>query len=119
MINERKKTSIQRKRRTYRVRKPLIKSMRPRLSVFRSLKHTYAQIIDDHQRVTVVGISSKSKEFSSIKNKTEVAKAMGVKLASLAKEKNIDKIVFDRGRYKFHGRVAAVAEGAREGGLTF
>lgn len=119
MQSEQKKTKIKQQKRALRVRRPLLKVMRPRLSVFRSAKHISAQIIDDQTSTTLVGIGSYSKAFGKIKEPKTLAKEVGLKIALLAKEKNIQEVVFDRGRYKFHGRVAALAEGAREGGLSF
>ncbi|MCH9621263.1 MAG: 50S ribosomal protein L18 [Chlamydiia bacterium] len=119
MQSELKKAKIRQDRRKMRVRAPLIKSSRLRLSVFRSLTNIYGQIIDDRESKTVVGISTQCKELKSIKNKTEKAKKAGEMLAKLAKEKGVDKVVFDRGYYKFHGRIAAFAEGARQAGLVF
>ena len=95
------------------------KQYKLRLSVFRSSKHIYAQIIDDLQQKTIVSADSRSKDMKSISAPMELAKAVGQKLASKAKEHNLGPIVFDRGRYAFHGRVAALAESAREGGLKF
>jgi len=95
---------------------------RPRLNVFRSLKHIYAQIIDDQKGYTLVSSSTLDKELKeAIKglNKTEAARMVGKRIASLAIEKGIKKVVFDRGGYLYHGRVKALAEGAREGGLEF
>lgn len=93
-------------------------SDRPRLSVFRSNNYLYAQIIDDKAQKTIVGISEK---VLSAKGGTRVdrAKALGVEIAKLAKEKKIQTVVFDKGAYAYHGRVKALAEGAREGGLNF
>jgi len=89
----------------------------PRLVVFRSLIHTYAQLIDDDSGKIILGNSDiKSKDKGT---KVEKAKSIGLELAKLAKEKKIDSIVFDRNGYKYHGRVKALAEGAREGGLKF
>jgi large subunit ribosomal protein L18 len=119
MLNETKKTKIKRIRRSLRVRTPMKNKEVLRLSVFRSAKHISAQIIDDQQRVTLVGVGSYEKEFRNIKDRKEVAKQVGLVLAKIAKEKQIDKVVFDRGRYKYHGRLAALADGAREGGLLF
>lgn len=119
MQSELKKTKIRQARRAKRIRKPLIRSQRERLSVCRSLKNLYAQIIDDRNSKTLVGLSTASKELSGIKNKTERAKKAGELLAKSAIEKGIKKVVFDRGFYKFHGRVAAFAEGARKAGLEF
>ncbi|MCS7228875.1 MAG: 50S ribosomal protein L18 [Candidatus Kryptonium sp.] len=96
---------------------------RPRLSVYRSLKHIYAQIIDDTKGHTLVAMSSLSKEIAdqvkNAKTKTEVSKIVGLALAKKALEKGITKVVFDRNGYKYHGRVKALAEAAREGGLVF
>ncbi len=100
---------------------------RPRLYVFRSLNHTYAQMINDDKGETILTESDilkedkKGKEKSKVtkKEKTERAFAVGEKIAKKAKEKNINKVVFDRGGHLYHGRVKAVAEGARKGGLQF
>ena len=90
----------------------------PRLSVFRSNKHIEAQIIDDVKGVTLVSASSVSLKLENGGN-VEGAKLVGAKIAELAKAKKIEKVVFDRGGYIYHGRVAALAEAAREGGLKF
>jgi large subunit ribosomal protein L18 len=96
---------------------------RPRLSVYRSLKHIYAQIIDDTKGHTLVAMSSLSKEIrdkvKEAKTKTEVSRIVGLALAKKALEKGITKVIFDRNGYKYHGRVKALAEAAREGGLIF
>lgn len=97
---------------------------RPRLSVYRSLDNIYAQIIDDLSGKTLAAASSLTKAAKGKKGKTsggniEAAKMVGAKLAALAKEKNISKVVFDRGGYIYHGRVKALADAAREGGLVF
>lgn len=95
---------------------------RPRLSIFRSNKHIYAQLIDDEKRETLIAFGDfELKKTSSEKKltKTEIAKKIGQGLASKALRKKIKKVVFDRGGYKFHGRVKALAEGAREKGLVF
>ncbi|MBN1541212.1 50S ribosomal protein L18 [candidate division KSB1 bacterium] len=117
-------THAARDRRRLHIRKTISGSAeRPRLVVFRSNKHIYAQIIDDSKRVTLIGASSKSKglqaELESAKTKVERARLVGKHIAELAKEKNIERIVFDRAGYLYHGRVKALAEGAREGGLEF
>ncbi len=91
----------------------------PRLNVFRSLQHIYAQIIDDEAGVTLVSASTTEKDFTNYGGNVEAAKAVGKLLAERAKEKNITDVVFDRGGYVYQGRVAALAEGAREGGLNF
>ncbi|OGH23561.1 MAG: 50S ribosomal protein L18 [Candidatus Levybacteria bacterium RIFCSPLOWO2_01_FULL_38_13] len=89
---------------------------RPRLSVFRSNKYIYAQLIDDEKGETIVGISGKADKKGS---KVEKSNDLGLSLAKLALSKKIKTAVFDRGSYAYHGRVKAVAEGAREGGLKF
>lgn len=104
------------RRRARRVRSGLsCKEGLPRVSVFRSLKQIYAQIIDDSKHVTLV--SSSSKELNDRGDKTEQAKAVGIALAKKAKDKKIEKVCFDRGSYRYHGRVRALAEGLREGGI--
>lgn len=94
---------------------------KPRLSVIKSNTNIYAQLIDDEAGVTIASASTLSDEFKSKKrsrrNKSS-AKKIGGMIASLAKEKNVTGVVFDRGPFKFHGVMAAVAEGAKEGGLT-
>ncbi|MDH3289560.1 MAG: 50S ribosomal protein L18 [Gemmatimonadota bacterium] len=93
---------------------------RPRLVVYRSLKHIYAQLVDDEQGVTLVAMSDLVKGVEPQgKGKTGVALAVGKLLATRAKEQGITRVVFDRGGYPYHGRVRAVAEGARDGGLEF
>jgi large subunit ribosomal protein L18 len=97
---------------------------RPRLSVFRSLKHTYAQVIDDVGGVTLVSASTLSDDVrkelgNGDHTKTDASKAVGKVLARLALEKGIKQVRFDRGGYLYHGRVQALAEAAREGGLEF
>ena len=93
---------------------------RPRLSVFRSNKEIYAQIVDDVNGVTIVAASSRDKDISSAKGtKTEIAGLVGKSLAEKALKVGIEAISFDRGGYQYHGRVKSLAEGAREGGLKF
>jgi large subunit ribosomal protein L18 len=99
---------------------------RPRLVVFRSAKHIYVQVIDDLASKTLVAASDLLKKAERAgadngtkKKKSERAKDVGLALAKLCKEKGISKVVFDRAGYKYHGRVSAVAAGAREGGLDF
>jgi large subunit ribosomal protein L18 len=112
-----------RHRRHERIRKRLRgTSEKPRLAIFRSLKHIYAQIIDDESGKTLVASSSMEKSFREIKEKgpmKEVAKKIGTMLAEKAIQKGIKQIIFDRAGYKYHGRVAALAESAREAGLEF
>ena len=91
---------------------------RPRLAVYRSLKHISAQIIDDTTGTTLVAASSLEKSLET-KGNADGAKAVGAKLAERAKEKGISAVVFDRGGFRYHGRVAALAEGARGAGLEF
>ena len=91
----------------------------PRLNVFRSNANIYAQIIDDVNGVTLVSASSLEKGFACEGTKSDAAKQVGVTLAQRAKDKGIEVVVFDRGGYVYHGRVQALAEGAREGGLQF
>ena len=92
---------------------------RPRLNVFRSNANIYAQIIDDVNAVTLVSANTLEKGFEGATGNAEAAKKVGVTLAERAKAKGIEEVVFDRGGYVYHGRVAALAEGAREGGLKF
>ena len=109
-------------RRTARVRQTLkrVAYGRPRLSVFRSSKHIYAQIIDDTKGVTVVSASSMEKDA---RGKTganvEAAKAVGKRVAERAVAKGVKEVQFDRGGYLYHGRIKALADAAREGGLKF
>ncbi len=105
----------------YRVRKRVRGTQeKPRLSVFRSNKAIYAQLIDDDGGRTLASTSSLSKEAGEKKGtKTEVAREVGKVIAERAKEAGIDNIVFDRNGYLYHGRVKSLAEGAREGGLNF
>jgi len=95
---------------------------RPRLSVHRTLKHISAQVIDDGEGRTLAAVSSTSKALSdalSGKNKTERASVIGAEIARLAKEAGVESVSFDRGYSKYHGRVKALADAAREGGLQF
>lgn len=92
---------------------------RPRLSVFRSNKETYVQLIDDVAGVTLAAASTRDKDFTRTGTKSEQGKSVGAILAQKAAAKGITSVVFDRGGYLYHGRVKAVAEGAREGGLKF
>ena len=92
---------------------------RPRLNVYRSLANIYAQVIDDEKGVTLVSASSQDKGFENYGGNIEAAKAVGAEIAKRALEKGITEVVFDRGGYVYHGRVAALAEAAREAGLKF
>jgi large subunit ribosomal protein L18 len=96
---------------------------RPRLTVSKSLKNIFAQLVDDERAVTIVAASSNSKNVSDqVKpdmSKTDVARKVGEILAAEAKAKGVEKVVFDRNMYRYHGRIKAVADGARKGGLEF
>ena len=103
-----------------RVRKKISgTAARPRLNVFRSTKHIYAQLIDDVAGVTLASASSMEKGFEGFGGNKEAAKKVGMAIARKAQEKGISEIVFDRSGYIYHGRVKELAEGAREGGLKF
>lgn len=91
----------------------------PRLSVFRSNKEIYVQLIDDTTGNTILAASTRDKDFSRTGNKVEQSKNIGSTVAKKAAEKGITEVVFDRSGYLYHGRVKALAEGAREGGLKF
>ena len=92
---------------------------RPRLNVFRSSKHIYAQVIDDVNGVTLCSASSMSKDFEGNGGNKEAARKVGQAIAKAAAEKNIEEVVFDRGGYLYHGRVKELADSARENGLKF
>lgn len=113
--------NVSRKKRHTHVRRTISGTPeRPRLNVFRSSKHIYAQLIDDVNGVTVASASSlEVKKDQSDVNKTDAAKQVGGLVAKRAKEKGVNAVVFDRGGYLYHGRVAALAEAAREEGLQF
>ncbi len=116
-------SNISRKRRHARIRETVTGTPgKPRLCVFRSLSNIYAQIIDDSSGVTLTTAGSLHAEIKgqlSGKNKTQVAETVGSVLARNAQEKGISQVVFDRGGYKYHGRVKALAEAARKAGLKF
>lgn len=113
-----KKTLREKRRR--RVRSKIFGTKeRPRLSVFRSNRHIYAQIIDDEKGETLTSSSDLELKIKEKLKKMEIARLVGEDLAQKAKKKKIKKVVFDRGGYKFHGRVKNLAQGAREGGLVF
>lgn len=118
-----KSRSLARERRHVRVRKQLSGTpSRPRLNVFKSLTGIYAQIIDDAQGSTLISASTVDKELrEQVKGmkKTEQAKAIGKAIAERAKSKGISSVVFDRGGFRYVGRIKALADGAREGGLQF
>ncbi len=118
-----KQVELARKRRHRRVRKKVAGSAeRPRLNVFRSLKHIYAQVIDDERGHTVVAASTLDPDLRGKLNgltKTEQARSVGKLLGERALARGVKRVVFDRGGYKYHGRVKALAEGSREAGLEF
>ncbi len=110
----------QRDRRKQRIRRKLMASGRPRLSVSRSLRHIYAQIIDDQAQRTLAAASSRDKDQPLEKSgSVAAAQKVGALIAQRAKEAGIQKVVFDRGAFLYHGRVKALAEAARENGLEF
>ena len=111
---------IKRARRHRRVRKRVSGSAaRPRLCVFRSLQHIYAQIIDDDTGATLASASSVKECKGGYGGNRAAAEKVGAALADAAKAKNIEAVIFDRGGYKYHGRIAALADAARKGGLKF
>ncbi|MGQ9818795.1 MAG: 50S ribosomal protein L18 [Candidatus Kapaibacteriales bacterium] len=115
---------IRRERRKLRIRKKIFgTALTPRLSIYRSLNHIYAQIIDDEKGHTLVACSTLDPDVRSLRNekatKTEVARLVGKILAQKAIAKGIQKVAFDRNGFLYHGRIKALAEGAREGGLKF
>ena len=117
---KRPNTNAQRLKRHKRVRAKVFGTpARPRLNVFRSETNIYAQVIDDVNGVTLVSASSLEKDFACEGTKSDAAKQVGMTVAERAKAKGIEVVVFDRGGYVYHGRVQALAEGAREGGLQF
>jgi large subunit ribosomal protein L18 len=92
---------------------------RPRLNVFRSANHMYAQLIDDVKGVTICSASTTAKSFAEYGGNVEAAKKVGLAIAEAGKKAGVTDVVFDRSGYVYHGRVAALADGAREGGLKF
>jgi large subunit ribosomal protein L18 len=120
MLDDRRQRG--RERRQERVRKKVRGTdERPRLCVFRSLKHIYAQVISDERGVTLASASTLSPEVRALAKvkKTEAAKAVGARLAEICKQRGITRVVFDRNGFLYHGRVKALAEAAREHGLSF
>src|SRR5580692_9540645 len=123
-MNSQKTKEMQRLRRRRHVRQRITgTSERPRLTVFRSSKHIYAQLIDDLTGRTLASASTAVKKVAGTKaaygGNVKAAKEAGLRLAAAAKTTGVTKAAFDRGHYKYHGRVKALAEGAREGGLQF
>ena len=121
----RKSRRLQRQRRHYRVRNKIRgTAQRPRLVVFRSLKNIEGQLVDDETGRTLTGLSTRAPELAGFEpegqnRRVEQAFAAGKLLAERAKARGIESVVFDRGGYRYHGRVKAFADGAREGGLKF
>lgn len=115
------KTLLRRKKIKMRIRKNLSAgtATRPRLSVYRSNKEIYAQIIDDATGKTLASANTRNKDFKATGTKSEQAATIGKAIAEKAKALGVETVVFDRGGYLYHGRVKALAEGAREGGLKF
>ncbi len=114
--------NIKRLRRKPRIRKKILgTSVRPRLCVFRSNAHIYASLVNDENGLTIASVSTltMSKDGSAKHVNVEAATEVGREIAKLAKEKNVVEVVFDRNGYLYHGRVTALADGAREGGLNF
>ncbi len=122
-MGETAKKELARKRRHRRVRKKVLGTLeRPRLCVFKSNRHIYAQVINDETGKTLLALSTLSPEFKEQwgkGNKTGAARIVGQILGKKVKEAHIQRVIFDRGGFKYHGRVKALADGAREGGLDF
>ena len=114
--NKHERRNIRRKRIRKRVSGT---AARPRLSVYRSSKHIYAQIIDDRSGVTLAAASSREKDLGASEGRIDASTEIGKRLAARAKEKGVVKCCFDRGGYLYHGRVKALADGARSAGLEF
>ena len=116
-------TELARRRRKKRFQKKIRGTTeRPRLCVYRSNKHIYAQIVDDQETKTLAAVSTLSKELASLADKRatkEAAQKVGELIAKKAQERNIQKVVFDRNGFLYHGRIQAVADAAREAGLEF
>jgi large subunit ribosomal protein L18 len=122
-MNSHKLKQVQRLRRRRHVRRKIVGTVeRPRLTVFRSSKHIYAQLIDDLTGRTLAAASSLAPDLRKdvvYGGNVKAAQAVGKRLAELAKERGITKAAFDRGHYRYHGRIKALADAAREGGLQF
>src|ERR1700743_2036279 len=117
MIRKIEKKEIRRRIHTRIRRKVRGTTERPRLAVFRSVAHIYAQIIDDAKGVTIVAASSSEKDSTTTGGNVAAAKEIGKRVAERAKEKGVTRVVFDRGGYLYHGRIKALADAAREAGL--
>lgn len=120
MDKAKKNRKVARERRVFRVRKKLHGSAeRPRLSVSKTNCHLYAQLIDDDSSLTLAGFGTLTEGCSAKKKSKAAAQEIGKQIAELAKKRNINSVIFDRGRYKFHGLIAELANSAREAGLQF
>jgi len=123
MLYTNKKLNLVRQRRVMRVRKKLRgDSERPRLTVFKSNMHLFAQVINDQTGETLVSLGTMAKEFKGTeyaRKSKKSAQVIGEKIAKMAADKNVNKVVFDRGRYKYHGIIAVLADAARQAGLQF
>ena len=120
MDNSQRKRAIARKARVFRVRKKVRGTAeKPRLTVSKTNQHIYAQLIDDQKGLTLAGLGTMTKEYKEDGKSKDAARKIGTQIADLAKKMNVNTIVFDRGRYKFHGIVAELANAAREAGLQF
>ena len=118
-MSKQKKLALRRKRRAIRVKNSIKgKNNSPRIAVFRSLKHMYAQVIDDVQQKTLVSFSSEKLQDTT-GDKTVIARKVGVELGKMAFDQGITNVFFDRGNFMYHGRVKALADGLRESGLQF
>lgn len=119
-MDSNKLRTVRRNRRKRGIRKRVVgNAQRPRLTVFRSLNHIYVQLVDDLRGHTLATASSRDKGHSGTTANVDAAKAVGTRIADRAKEAGVLKVVFDRNGYLFHGRVKALADAAREGGLKF
>jgi large subunit ribosomal protein L18 len=120
MDNSQKRRKIARKARVFRVRKSVRGTTdKPRLTVSKTNRHIYVQLIDDQKGLTLAGLGTVAKEFKENGKSEEAARSVGTQIAHLAQKMNVKAIVFDRGRYKFHGLIAELANAAREAGLQF
>lgn len=119
-VSLQKKLQQRQIRRTFRVRNKLVsKGLKPRITIFKSLNHIYAQVIDDASGKTLVSYSSLQMKDNKKQSKKEVARLVGMQLGNVAIEQGIKDVFFDRGRFPYHGRVQELAQGLREAGLNF
>lgn len=113
------KAGATKQRRKWRIRRKVKAKNHLRLTVFRSNKHIYAQVVDDQKGQTLAAASTKTIELQGSAKSVDVSRQVGLAIGKIAVEKKIEKVVFDRSGYKYHGRVKAIADGAREAGLQF